>query len=594
MKTLTIHLFEILVCSGALLALYQLLIERRVSFRWCRRYLLATMTLSGIIPLVDIPFWSGGVVWLDPLPEALPPLAAAPAAATPLLRAETLAAALYALGALLIAGLLLRQLHGIVSLRRTARLDTTPRSYTLVSTRRRIAAFSFLRSIYVWEGLDDGELRTVVAHEASHIRHRHSVERLAMEALKAAMWWNPFVWIASRRLTEVQEFEADSDVLHSGVDRAEYMSTIFRQLIGYSPDIASGLRDSLTKKRFEMMLTPFSGRHALLRLAATIPVVVGLVCAFSLSTRAAEVRYTGDEAATAPAPTAVGKAAIASLTGDLKPLILVDGVERPSLDGIDPSQIQEITVLKGPAATAVYGDRARDGAIVVTLKPAAGAPADNSVDRPIDPDTPYLAAEVMPMFQGGNLNDFRAWVMGHIRYPAEAMASRQQGRVIVQFIVERDGSVAHVKAVASPAESLAAEAVRVVGSSSGMWTPGSRKGEKVRIIYTLPVDFRISGGDEEKAAIEEVEVRGRVVDADNNPLQGALVVSRGTTSGVVTDKEGVFTIRVAPTATLDVSLVGYETAGVRADVKELTVVLTKGGATTTDEIVVVGFGTQKK
>lgn len=590
MKTLTIHLFEILVCSGTLLALYQLLIERRVSFRWCRRYLLASMTLSGIIPLVDIPVWSGGVVWLDPLPETLPQLAAAPAAATPLLRAETLAAALYALGALLIAGLLLRQLHGIALLRRTARVDDRPR-YSIVSTRRRIAAFSFLRSIYVWEGLDDGELRTVVAHEASHIRHSHSVERLAMEALKAAMWWNPFVWIASRRLTEVQEFEADSDVLHSGVDRAEYMSTIFRQLIGYSPDIASGLRDSLTKKRFEMMLTPFSGRHALLRLAATVPVVVGLVCAFSFSTKAAQIRYTDRAAAV---ETADQTAAAALADSDQKPLVIVNGVERPSLDGIDPSQIQEITILKDASATAIYGDRARYGVIIVTLKPAAGAPADNSADRPIDPDTPYLAAEVMPMFQGGNLNDFRAWVMGHIRYPAEAMASKQQGRVIVQFIVERDGSVAHVKAVASPAESLAAEAVRVVGSSSGMWTPGSRKGEKVRIIYTLPVDFRISGGDEEKAAVEEVEVRGRVVDADNNPLQGALVVSRGTTSGVVTDKEGVFTIRVVPTATLDVSLVGYETAGVRADVKELTVVLTKGGATTTDEIVVVGFGTQKK
>lgn len=588
MKTLTIHLFEILACSGALLGLYILVIERRVSFRWCRRYLVASMALAALIPLVDIPVWSGGELWLDPLP-ALPAAAPAAAAETPSMRPETVAAAIYALGAAIIAVLLLLQLLRIVRLRRAARLDNTPR-YTIVNTRRRISSFSFLRSIYVWEGLPAEELPAVVAHEASHIRHRHSIERLAMEALKAALWWNPFVWIASRRLTEVQEFEADSDVLRSGFDRTRYMSTIFRQLFGYSPEIANSLRDSLTKKRFEMMLTHTPGRHALLRLAATIPVVLGLVCAFSFSTKAAQIRYT-DRAA---AETADLAAAAALADGDRKPLVIVDGVERPSLDGLDPSQIQEISILKDASATTLYGDRARDGVIVVTLKPAPGTPADKSVGRPIDPDTPYLTATVMPQFQGGNLNDFRAWVQSRLHYPAEAMESKQQGRVVVQFIVERDGSVAHVEAIASPGESLAAEAARVVSASSGLWTPGSSKGEKVRIIYTLPVDFRISAGDEEKAATDRIEVRGRVVDADNNPLQGVLVVSRGTTSGVVTDKEGAFSIRVAPTATLDVSLVGYETAGVRADTQELTVVLLKGGATTADEIVVVSYGQQKR
>ena len=64
----------------------------------------------------------------------------------------------------------------------------------------------------------------------SHIAHRHSVERLAMESMKALLWWNPFVWIAARRLTEAEEFEADSDVLKEGYDKELYMHVIFRQL----------------------------------------------------------------------------------------------------------------------------------------------------------------------------------------------------------------------------------------------------------------------------------------------------------------------------------------------------------------------------
>ena len=95
---------------------------------------------------------------------------------------------------------------------------------------------------------------------------------------------------AARRLTEAFESsEADSDVLAEGYDIEHYMKTIFRQLFGYSPEIANGLRDSLTKKRFKMMTTKTSGRHSLLRLAGTLPAVIGPV-RFSLTTRAAEVR----------------------------------------------------------------------------------------------------------------------------------------------------------------------------------------------------------------------------------------------------------------------------------------------------------------
>lgn len=580
MKSLTVHLFEILACSGVLLALYTVLLERRVRFVWCRRYLVAAMALAAIIPLLHIPVWAGEVLYLDPLPEALPATDAAPAPAPSPWRAATVVGALYGAGALLIVGLSLWQIARIRQLRRRGRRTRTA-GYTLVRTSQRIASFSFFGSVYVWEGTPEEELPAILAHEASHIRHRHSVERMAMEALRAALWWNPFVWIAARRLTEVQEFEADSDVLCSGFDRSEYMSTIFRQLFGYSPEIANGLRDSLTKKRFKMMTTPSSGSHSLLRLATIVPVVAGLVCAFSLTTKAAEVRFNEPAVATVDLATAS-----ALLDSDEKPLILVDGQESPSLDGIDPARIASITLLKDATAVERYGERARYGVIIVTLKPENTAVTN-------DPDMPFITASVMPLFEGGNLRDFRAWVQSRLRYPAEAMAASIQGRVTVQFIVERDGSIEHVKSLESPAEVLAAEAIRVIRSSSGKWTPGRQKDQPVRISYILPVDFRITRNDD-AAAPGQIEVKGRVVDAEGNPLKGALVVCRGTTSGVATDSDGTFTIRVAEAATLDVSLVDYKTVGIRALSEDLTVVLTKDAATTADEIVVVGYGTQKK
>lgn len=183
---------------------------------------------------------------------------------------------------------MLWQIFRIRRLRRGAEVTRTGK-YRIVRTRQEIASFSFFRTIYIWAATPAAEMGAILAHESSHIAHRHSLERIVMETMKAALWWNPFVWIAARRLTEAEEFEADSDVLTSGYDRAEYMQTIFKQLFGYSPEIANGLRNSLTKKRFKMMTTQTKGRHSLLRLAGTLPALIGLLCAFSFTTRAAVI-----------------------------------------------------------------------------------------------------------------------------------------------------------------------------------------------------------------------------------------------------------------------------------------------------------------
>ena len=296
MKALAIYALEVLACSGVLLGAYAILLDRRVRFRWCRAYLLASPLVAALIPLLRIPVWPGKVIEVAPT-VALPAeewTAEVIEEAAPVVTPEILCLAGYLVGVSLIAGVMLWQVVRIRRLRRGAAITRTDR-FTLVRTPQRIASFSFFRSIYIWDQTPAAELQAIVAHEASHIAHRHSAERVAMECMKAALWWNPFVWLTARRLTEAEEFEADSDVLASGYDIEHYMKTIFRQLFGYSPEIANGLRDSLTKKRFKMMTTKTPGRHSLLRLAGTLPAVIGLLCAFSFTTRAAEIRIAETE-----------------------------------------------------------------------------------------------------------------------------------------------------------------------------------------------------------------------------------------------------------------------------------------------------------
>jgi len=705
MKTLAIYALEVLACSGVLLAAYTILLDRRVKFRWCRLYLLASTAAAALIPLLRIPVWPGQVIVATPTVTA-PDLADWTAEVLPDAEAHAitpghLCLGLYLAGATLILGIMLWQIFRIRHLRRGAEVTRTGK-YWIVRTRQEIASFSFFRTIYIWAATPAAEMGAILAHESSHIAHRHSLERIVMETMKAALWWNPFVWIAARRLTEAEEFEADSDVLTSGYDRAEYMQTIFKQLFGYSPEIANGLRNSLTKKRFKMMTTQTKGRHSLLRLAGTLPALIGLLCAFSFTTRAAvivaptagtgigtapgletqnagdekkdktrsvsiEVRskdkgalsgaivqvigttqgtvtdtdghaeiavpggsklmisYPGYEPATVdtkqhsqkeasvvvllrtenkaasssnqgaattekqvavtvlkdgePLPGAVitikdtqkgvvtdksGHAEISAPQGSIltvtyvgckpyllevgeaarqfagiplesetpgtpvlsaeigNPLWVVDGIEvAPDfINKLDPNRIENITVLKDQSAVATYGQEARNGVVIITTKGDTALPArpenarqehgkattqaeahDEAIRETgeTEDDQPFLIAETMPLFpmqEGGNpgygdLNTFRAWVQKNIKYPAEAFRNGEQGRVVLSFVVEKDGSVSNIQILQTPGKAFSEETRRVVAASP-KWKPGEQRGEKVRVRYTLPVDFRIT------------------------------------------------------------------------------------------------------
>ena len=705
MKTLAIYALEVLACSGVLLAAYTILLDRRVKFRWCRLYLLASTAAAALIPLLRIPVWPGQVIVATPTVTA-PDLADWTAEVLPDAEAHAitpghLCLGLYLAGATLILGIMLWQIFRIRRLRRGAEVTRTGK-YRIVRTQQEIASFSFFRTIYIWAATPAAEMGAILAHESSHIAHRHSLERIVMETMKAALWWNPFVWIAARRLTEAEEFEADSDVLTSGYDRAEYMQTIFKQLFGYSPEIANGLRNSLTKKRFKMMTTQTKSRHSLLRLAGILPALIGLLCAFSFTTRAAvivapatgtgietapgqetqnagdekkdktrsvsiEVRskdkgalsgaivqvigttqgtvtdtdghaeiavpggsklmisYPGYEPATVdtkqhsqkeasvvvllrtenkaasssnqgaattekqvavtvlkdgePLPGAVitikdtqkgvvtdksGHAEIYAPQGSIltvtyvgckpyllevgeaarqfagiplesetpgtpvlsaeigKPLWVVDGIEvAPDfINKLDPNRIENITVLKDQSAVATYGQEARNGVVIITTKGDTALPArpenarqehgkattqaeahDEAIRETgeTEDDQPFLIAETRPLFpmqEGGNpgygdLNTFRAWVQKNIKYPAEAFRNGEQGRVVLSFVVEKDGSVSNIQILQTPGKAFSEETRRVVAASP-KWKPGEQRGEKVRVRYTLPVDFRIT------------------------------------------------------------------------------------------------------
>ena len=101
----------------------------------------------------------------------------------------------------------------------------------------------------------------------------------------------------------------------------------------------------------------------------------------------------------------------------------------------------------------------------------------------------FDVVEKMPEYPGGQAALFE-YLQKNVKYPADAEKKKVEGRVLVTFVVNTDGSITYIEVVRKTFPSLDAEAVRVI---SGMprWKPGEQKGQKVRVKYTVPLTFRL-------------------------------------------------------------------------------------------------------
>ena len=104
-------------------------------------------------------------------------------------------------------------------------------------------------------------------------------------------------------------------------------------------------------------------------------------------------------------------------------------------------------------------------------------------------EEPFDVVEDMPAFPGG-MEAMIQFISSNIKYPADAKKQKVDGRVLVNFVVEKDGSITEVKVIKPAFPSLDAEAVRVV-KAMPKWKPGYQKGQAVRVQFTMPINFSL-------------------------------------------------------------------------------------------------------
>lgn len=150
-----------------------------------------------------------------------------------------------------------------------------------------------------------------------------------------------------------------------------------------------------------------------------------------------------------------------------------------------PEVVEVLNVVENDVQTTSIEINTEDdkNKVVIVNAPVA-APVIEEEDNVV-----FQVVETMPSFPGGDADLFK-FLSTNVKYPVIAQENGIQGRVICQFVVNKDGTIVDVEVVRSVDPSLDKEAIRVI-KSMPKWSPGKQRGKPVRVKYTLPVNFKL-------------------------------------------------------------------------------------------------------
>ncbi|MBR1595819.1 MAG: TonB family protein [Phocaeicola sp.] len=301
---------------------------------------------------------------------------------------------------------------------------------------RELSPFSWMNYIVLsrkdWEENGDA----IIAHETAHIHKHHSIDILIVDICIILQWFNPVAWLLKRELQNIHEYEADEEVINKGINAREYQLLLIKKAVGLRRfSMANSFNHTSLKKRITMMCKRKSNPWARLKYVYVLPLAALAVSAFA----------------------------------------------RPEVS----NELSEISNSK-------FSDLAEIVQTVVEKNDVQDLNSANNVQTVALQDTAvFEVVEVPPRFPGGEI-ELMKFISRNVKYPAEARDKHVQGRVILTFIVEKDGSISNVRVARPVDSSLNAEAIRVV-QSMPKWEPAKHRGQAVRVRYTVPIQFRLQG-----------------------------------------------------------------------------------------------------
>jgi len=542
---------KVAVLVAAFYMFYRLLLSRETFHRVNRVVLLLTAVASFLLPLCVVTVHKTVVLSQAPTALVTADLGAVSIAETETPLWQTAVFAVFVAGALVTLG---HTLVGIVKVWRLISHSEQHREadgVVVCVTDRDVSPFSFYRYIvlsrsdYGTPPLEGQGMVAILAHERGHIRQRHTLDLLLVDTLTALQWFNPAMWMLRQDLRAIHEYEADAAVLSQGINMRQYQYLLIQKAVaacGYS--VANGITHSTLKNRINMMLNnKKTTRASWLKLLAMLPIVgTALVLnaetvndyvysdtpaqpqkkvvkkgrkAAQLKMNATTIEVKEEKPAAMEAKSEAAEKQVAKEAPKLiyigepngpEPLIVIDGkvATLQQLKALDPKEIDNVSVIKNEDLLKEYAnhfnaDTSNGILFFKTMESTKNSGKElanvtvvaNRLEKEADTakEEAFDVVEQMPEYPGG-LPELMKYISMNVHYPEAATKTGTQGRVVVQFIIEEDGTVSDARVVQRVSDELDAEALRVVNAMP-KWTPGRQKGQPVRVKYTLPVTFRL-------------------------------------------------------------------------------------------------------
>lgn len=534
------YLLKVNVAFVLFYAFYRLFFYKDTFFKLRRAILLAFFGLALFYPLLNIQDWVrqqepiADVIYMYSamLPEAT---AKADAAAS----VDWYGWLLGSLGFIywgivaFLCGRFLVQLSSILWLAHTSErvvIHKTP----VYALRKAAGPFSFFRMVFLHpESHSDKETDEILTHECTHVSQWHSIDVILSEMMCMACWFNPFVWLLKREVRHNLEYLADNTVIQSGYDSKSYQY----HLLGLAHhQSVTTLYNSFNvlhlKNRIMMMNKKRSPGIVRTKYLIFIPLVGILML---LSNIEAVARLTVSLANEATVSNAMVTATdVSSKSREMNEQVFTVVEKMPSFPGGDAELLKYIaTNIKYPKESQDNGEQGRvicsfivgrDGSVnnpevlrgVTPLLNEEAVRVINTMPRwnpgmqrgkavavkytvpitfrlksPVEEtkEETLTVVDVMPQYPGGD-HELLKFIAQSIKYPTDAQEAGVQGRVICSFVVDKKGNIVEPKIIRGIDPSLDAEALRVIGMMP-RWTPGRQDGKAVRVLYTVPITFRL-------------------------------------------------------------------------------------------------------
>ena len=476
------YLLKLNIALIALFGFYKLMFSSDTFFSWRRASLIGMYFVAILVPGLNFSYWINKSVGMVSMANEYAAIVLPAVTVTPggggTIGWETTAITIYTMVACLFLLRFFWQLVSIVRLRnkcRTTDINGT-KVYLLESDE---GPFSFFNWIFINPTKHNRqETDEIMTHELAHCRQLHSIDVLFTELFAIVFWANPFVWLLKREVRLNLEYLADNNVLAGGTDSKKYQYHLLG--LAYRKNVATisnNFNVLPLKKRIKMMNKKRTKRIAKVKYALYIPLAAMLLVVSNIETVARDIANVAKAMPMAKA--SVKQKKMVDLSFSNKATVAVES--RKNVQSTEAIERKDNKM-------EVQADNRNSEMSAQKVEETTEVANEESVEKgpKKSPKKVYDHIENMPTFNG-NLNQ---WLVQNMKYPVEAMNKKEQGKVIVQFIVSKNGEVSEPKIIRSVSPALDKEACRIV-LAMPKWNPGKLKGKPIAVRFVLPITFRL-------------------------------------------------------------------------------------------------------